>query len=232
MPTEPLLAGVDGCRGGWVVVTVPREGGGAARVRVVTHARDVVAELESGRIGAAGIDIPIGLPACRPRPVDLDARRRLGPRRNSVFPAPVRAVLATRTFQEACEASQAACGKKVSMQLFNILPKIKEVDDLQSPRRQATFFEACPELSFAMLVGTPMPHHKGTAAGSTARVRALRAVFPDVARHAARPPAGAKADDVLDAFALAWTARRFVAGDAVRLCGEPDAHRLRMEMIA
>jgi predicted RNase H-like nuclease len=232
MPARPLVAGVDGCRGGWVVVTVPCEGGGGVSVHGVTHARAVLAELESGRIRAAGIDIPIGLPVCRSRAVDSEARRRLGPRRSSVFPAPVRAVLATRTYVEACAASHAACGKKVSRQLFNIVPKIKEVDDLQSPARQATLFEACPELSFATLAGMPMPHSKGTVPGTAERVRALRAVFPGVARHAEAPPAGAKVDDVLDAFALAWTARRFVLGEAVRLGGEPDARGLRMEMIA
>jgi predicted RNase H-like nuclease len=232
MPAQPLVAGVDGCPGGWVVVTVPCEGGGGISVHGVTHVREVLAELESGRIRAAGIDIPIGLPVCRSRPVDSEARRRLGPRRSSVFPAPARAVLAARTYEEACAASRTACDKKVSRQLFNILPKIKEVDDMQSPARQATLFEACPELSFATLAGTPMPHYKGSAPGTAERVRTLRAVFPGVARHAAGRPAGAKVDDVLDAFALAWTARRLVAGDAVRLGGEPDARGLRMEMIA
>jgi len=143
----------------------------------------------------------------------------------------MRAVLATRTYEEACAASHAACGKKVSRQLFNIVPKIKEVDDLQSPERQTTLFEACPELSFATMAGAPMLHYKATELGTAERIKRLQEVFPAVVRHAAEPPAGVKVHDVLDAFALAWTARRLVTGGAVRLGGEPDARGLRMEML-
>jgi predicted RNase H-like nuclease len=53
----------------------------------------VVGALASGGIVAAGIDIPIGLTASGPRSCDLEARRLLGPRRSSVFPAPAREVL-------------------------------------------------------------------------------------------------------------------------------------------
>ena len=43
---------------------------------------------------------------------------------------------------------------------------------------------------------------------------------------------GAQADDILDAFALCWTARRLAAGDAIRLPELPphDARGLRMEI--
>ena len=47
-----------------------------------------------------------------------------------------------------------------------------------------------------------------------------------------RAPAGAKPDDVIDAFVGAWTARRYLAGAHVRLGGELDETGLRMEMIA
>ena len=42
-------------------------------------------------MGALAIDIPIGIPEAGARPADREARALLGPRRNSVFPAPVRA---------------------------------------------------------------------------------------------------------------------------------------------
>ena len=99
--TERVVGGLDGCRAGWVLVTVPARGGhatagraGAAR-RCSTSASwptstPSARDLESGRLVAAAIDIPIGLPARVPRPCDREARRLLGPRRSSVFPAPVR----------------------------------------------------------------------------------------------------------------------------------------------
>jgi predicted RNase H-like nuclease len=230
-PTS-LVAGLDGCRAGWVAVTVPLVGGGPVDVQVLTDLGDLLADLEAGRILAAAIDIPIGLPNKGPRSADVEARRRLGPRRSSVFPAPVRAVLGATTYQEACERSLAACGKAISKQLFNIVPKIRQVDALQSPGVQRRLVEMHPELSFSVLAGQPMSHSKATAVGVAERVRALSAVFGDVERHATHPPVGSKVDDVLDAFVGAWTATRYAAGTHQTLGGELDAVGLRMEMVA
>ena len=125
-------------------------------------------------------------------------------------------------------------GKGLSRQLYNILGKIREVDALQSPSLQERLFEACPELSFALMSrGVPMRHNKRTVPGRAERVAALRASgFGDVVPIVDAPPAGAARDDVLDALALAWTARRSVAGSVRRLGGERDESGLRMEVIA
>ena len=156
--TKPggFVAGLDGCRAGWVMVTVPSAGTGAPRVEVVTDLGLVTDRLERGRIAAVAIDIPIGLAPDSSRPVDHEARRRLGPRKSSVFPAPVRPVLGATSYEEACEISRAACGRALSRQLFAILPKIREVDALQSPALQDRLFEMHPEVSFTELAGTPM----------------------------------------------------------------------------
>jgi predicted RNase H-like nuclease len=226
------VAGLDGCRGGWVVAAVPRQGRGPSSVHVVPDLRTVVAAVEDGRLAAVAVDIPIGLPLEGSRAADVLARARLGPRRSSVFPAPVRAVLGAADYEEACTRSRAVCGKGISKQLFNILPKIAQADDVLSPSLQEHVVEMCPELSFTVLTGTPMAHAKSTPAGRMERRDALTRVFDDTAGYAACPPSGARADDVLDAFAGAWTARRFARGAHVRLGGELDARGLRMEVIA
>jgi hypothetical protein len=89
-----VLAGVDACRAGWVVALAggTGSGGGAfddVEVQVVATFAEVLG------LGAAtvAVDIPIGLPDAGPRVCDVAARRLLGPRRSSVFPAPVRAAL-------------------------------------------------------------------------------------------------------------------------------------------
>jgi predicted RNase H-like nuclease len=46
------------------------------------------------------------------------------------------------------------------------------------------------------------------------------------------PPRGATRDDVLDALAGAWSARRYVNGSYLRLGGEVDETGLRMEVVA
>jgi predicted RNase H-like nuclease len=217
-----------------VVVTVPLEGGGPFDVRVVPDLSEVIGQLEDGSLRAVAIDIPIGLPESGPRQADIEARRQVGPRRSSVFPAPVRAVLGSTTYVEACARSRQACGKAISKQLFNILGKIAEVDALVTPRIQERLVEMFPEWSLAVLAGAPMTHPKSTAAGRVERTATLGAVFGHEALSAhLRPlPRPAQTDDVLDAFAGAWTARRLARGCAVRIGGEVDAHGLRMEVVA
>ncbi len=146
----------------------------------------------------------------------------------------MRAVLAAATYAEACAISRAVCGKALSKQLYNIVNKIREVDGVLSPRLQSQLFEACPELSFALMAGgAPMGHNKRTLEGRAERVAMLREAFGlDVTPWFEPPPAGAARDDVLDAIALAWTARRALAGTCLRLGSEIDATGLRMEVTA
>jgi predicted RNase H-like nuclease len=221
-----------------VLATVPldeTDTGTEVTLTVLPSLEPVVAELSAGRMVCAAIDIPIGLADREPRTCDVAARRLLGPRRSSVFPAPARPVLKATSYDEACLLSRRACGKGISKQLYNILDKIRTVDALQSPRLQDRLFEMSPELSFAELTGRPMPANKRTAEGRAARERALAAAFGKTALRrllAAPAPSGAKRDDVLDALMGAWTARRRAAGGHARLGGDVDARGLRMEIIA
>jgi predicted RNase H-like nuclease len=227
------VAGIDGCRGGWLVAMLPagRPGHGAD-VRVHLDLAEVAEALRSGRLAAAAIDIPIGLPAEGSRVCDREARRLLGPRRSSVFPAPVRAVLGTASYADACAVSRAVSGKALSKQLYNIVSKIRVVDGLESPRLQQRLFEACPELSFALMAeGQPMRHPKRSAEGRAERA-ALLEQKPGLGPVGSAPPAGAAPDDVLDALALVWTARRYIDGSCLRLGGELDETGLRMEVVA
>ena len=191
---------------------------------VVASFAELVAGVQRGELTAIAVDIPIGLPARGARRCDVEARQRLGPRRSSVFPAPVRAVLGSVTWQEASTRSRAVDGRGLSHQVFNLLPKIDEVDGLLSPSLQARVVEAHPELCFASIAGDPLLDSKRTAAGQAVR-RALLGVVP-----APRP--GAAADDVLDAHAAFWTARRVARGAEERLGdGERDGRGLRMEIV-
>jgi predicted RNase H-like nuclease len=80
------------------------------------------------------------------------------------------------------------------------------------------------------MAGKPMAHRKSTPEGRAERL-ALQE-FPDIDRHlGARRVARTKPDDVLDAFAAAWSARRQALGTAARLGGDLDRRGLRMEMI-
>ncbi len=233
--TERVVGGLDGCPGGWVLATVPVDSATTAfTITVLPSLEPVVGELAVGRMVCAAIDIPIGLADQEPRSCDVAARRALGPRRSSVFPAPARAVLEAHSYVEACALSRRACGKGISKQLYNILDKIRTVDALQTPGLQDQLFEMSPELSFAELTGRPMSANKRTAEGLDDRRDALASAFGGKVRSILEgpPPAGAKRDDVVDALIGAWTARRRAAGLQVRLGGDMDARGLRMEIIA
>ena len=184
----------------------------AAGARVVESFAEVVAE----RFGLALIDIPIGL-LDGPRACDLAARTLLGPRRSSVFPAPPRRLLRARRYAGQC-----------SIQLWNILGKIREVDEAMTRRLQRRIREAHPECAFALLGGAPLRFPKKTAEGEAERRKLLRPHFGEIARLP-----GAARDDVLDAYALLWSAGRAVAGEA-RVLGDGarDPRGQRCEILA
>ena len=224
-----VVAGLDGCRTGWVAVLWDIDGG-TTTVEHLPHLTDLVRGLDTGEVTVAGIDIPIGLPSAGRRPCDVEARARLGPRRSSVFPAPPRAVLGSDTYATAVAASRAVSATAISRQTFGLLPKIAEVDRLLLRHRRDRLVEVHPELSFAVLTGAPAAHNKKTPAGRDERLAALRPVFPALHR-SDPPPHGARPDDVLDAYAVAWTARRWLSGTHLRLGGQRDDGGRPMQII-
>jgi predicted RNase H-like nuclease len=181
------------------------------------------------------IDVPIGIMDGMPRAADQAARRMLRHRACCVFSAPYRAMLGARSFEEASAARKRLDGKGCSRQTFGIIGKIAEVDALMSPENQARVREGHPEVTFAVMCDKPIDERKKTGAGRAARLAALRPSFPDLDdRLVARTPSGVGRDDVLDAYAMLWTARRLVAGTALCL-PEPDqrdSRGLRAEIVA
>jgi predicted RNase H-like nuclease len=73
---------------------------------------------------------------------------------------------------------------------------------------------------------------KRTVAGRMERIEALRLGLPGLDTARLATPLGAKADDVLDALAAAWTAQRVVAGTHRAFGGECDATGLPMVVLA
>ena len=227
-----MVAGIDGCPGGWVVVETLTDGDRRTTIERVSNLDGVIAKLDSGQLAAVAIDIPIGLPQAGSRRCDIEARRMIGARRSSVFPAPARGVLGATTYEAAAARSQAISGKRLSRQAFGVLSKIEDVDRVVGPDRQRHLVEVHPEVSFTVLAGVPMSHHKATAEGRAERLAVLRGPFPDIEIQAASRITRVKPDDVLDAFVAAWSARRWLARTHIQLGGDVDQRGLRMEMIA
>ena len=233
------VGGLDGCRAGWVLAALGPEG---LEVRVVPTFAEVVAEVDDGTLAALAVDMPIGLPDHDgPRAADRQARRRLGARRSSVFPTPVRATLGALDYADALAISRQVSGKGLSKQAFNLLARIAEVDRIMTPAHQDRVFECHPELAFAQLAGvpaapTPSTRRRASTSASTCWPGPLvgrRA--PGLAEAAGAPGRGAGADDVVDAVAIALVAEAVAAGsDEVERLGDGarDRRGLRMEIVA
>jgi predicted RNase H-like nuclease len=235
------VAGVDGCRGGWVVVLAEYDGAGeepgSTTVRLCTSFAEVLALPEAPEIIA--IDMPIGLLdrfVAGGRQCDKDARALLTPGwTSSVFSPPARVALDAPSHREAMRRQ----GGGMSVQSFNIAHRIREVDAALIPDLQSRVREAHPELAFRHVNGgAPLTARKHTEAGRRERIRLVRELFgeqlPDAM--AARRRLGATAmrfDDVLDACVLAHVAWLIHRHEAYRVpAAEPprDARNLRMEI--
>lgn len=181
----------------------------------------------------AAVDMPIGLPDSGARVCDRKARDLLGAARSRVFPHLRRPLLRHLGDYRAANAWAKSDGKGISKQAFNILPKIKQVDDCVVPRDQARIKEAHPELAFARLNGgKPLPS-KATPKGLRARKRLLRAAgftgLDGLWRRVAGK--GAKPDDLYDACVLTLTARRIAEGRGICLdSAGRDRRGLKMEI--
>ncbi len=207
---------------------VPERGDGPTSVHVVSSFGAVLAL----RPVSIAVDMPIGLPDAGPRACDIAVRARLGVRRSSVFPSPIRPMLEARSYAEALTIGRMVDGRGLSRQAFNLIPRIRDVDQHITRRRQAWIGEAHPELCFALLLGTPCAASKKSAAGRMERLAAIARAYPDALERVTEPHPGAAPDDVLDAYALTITARRLNEGTVVRLGdGARDSKGLRQEVI-
>lgn len=227
------VAGVDAYRHGWLLLRGRvRSGRVVADPRVIAAPTFAEVLRAAADVGTLGVDMPIGLlddHAPGGRRCDALARLFLGyPRGCSVFSAPPRRVL------HEVEYAHAKALVPLTKQSFAILPRIREVDESITPARQAAVFEIHPEVSFAMLAGTPMALSKHDAAGTIQRFRALASVIANTERLLDRRPRGASAHDLLDALAALVSAARLATGRGDRLPARPtcDSKGLRMEVCA
>ncbi len=231
--------GVDGCRAGWFFVAIDTSGCGE------TGIAKTVDDLWAQHHHAAAIliDIPIGLisGSAAGRQCDTAARRLLTPlRHGAVFSPPCRQALTATDYASACRINEQNCGRKISIQTWNIVPKIKEVDDFmqRTPAARGIVRETHPEICFwAMAGGRAMAHNKKRADGRKQRLDLLRRMYRPSERlleHALTcyPRRQLAADDVLDALVNAMAALSLQNNPAT-LPAKPPADRcgLPMEMV-
>jgi predicted RNase H-like nuclease len=248
---EADIAGVDGCKGGWIMVR-QRPGVGLS-VQVIPSFAELIRQAPAPAIVA--VDMPIGLPSVSGRggrgPEAL-IRPLLGMRQSSVFSIPSRAAVHAceepfttldawyeghrRASDVARQTSDPARG--VSIQAYGIFDKIRQLDAVlrADPALCERVIESHPELAFWRLNGgRPMSLPKKVNGrvhppGMEERKALLASHGIDRQLLDARPPSGAGEDDLLDAAAMLLIAARHAKGETVSFPDPPgrDDHGIRI----
>ena len=227
------LAGVDGCKAGWIAAIASADSMVGPFIRVVPR----FADLFAGEIvpDTVAVDMPIGLPdrvEGSGRGPEQAVRALLGDRQSSVFSIPARCAVEAGDYARACALAldHSEPPRKVSKQGFHLFPKIREIDALlraDAPLR-GRVFEVHPELAFRTMKGMPLTHPKKVKgvinpAGMAERQGLLREAGIAPEATSARAPRGAAADDLLDALAALVVARHIAAGRG-RPFPDPPGH--------
>jgi predicted RNase H-like nuclease len=218
----PDLAGVDGCRTGWIA-WIRIAGRSAPDLRIFGRFADLVDAL--GPRAVIAVDMPIGLPdriAGPGRGPEQAIRPFLGARQSSVFSIPSRAAVEARSYGEACARALETSDppRKVSKQAFFLFPRILEIDSLLRADEdlRSRVIECHPEFAFCRLnneVAMQTPKKikgKVNPDGIAERVDVLARHGFDPGTLKNDPPRGAGMDDVIDAAVNLVMAGRWAAG--------------------
>jgi predicted RNase H-like nuclease len=223
------VIGVDACRRGWVAVSLevsrlPHRAPRLAAVRMDGSLPSVLDQADRDPARVVGIDMPLGLLESGWREADKVARGLLGPRRSSVFAIPPRAVWAEMSYPAANQLCRELTGQGFSVQAWGLRPKLLEANQYREACDHP-MYEVHPELAFGAMAGAPLGYSKHTAAGRELRRELLaRAGIVLPASSSGNVPGTwpAPVTDSLDAAAVAWSAARIAAGQAVILPDRPQ----------
>lgn len=230
--------GADACKHGWIAAIIGEKG----KLRELRFFKKID-ELWSTYHKFAfkiSVDIPIGLKESgkEERICDTLARKILQkPRSTSIFRTPTRQAVYKNTYREASITNKRITGKKISKQVFNITPKIKEVDTFLRINKQARnkLLETHPELCFFMLNNSSsMKYSKHSRRGQQERIEVLKNWGLNIETCLNNSKIRSKyLLDALDAAAVALSAHRGNLNGFRFIPKEPDydARGLKMQII-
>ncbi|MEP3045590.1 MAG: DUF429 domain-containing protein [Roseibium sp.] len=237
------VAGVDGCKAGWVAVLRSLRDPAQIRFEVFSNFSDLLSD--QLHLSVIAVDMPIGLPdfiGPNGRGAEKAARSHLGMRQSSVFSVPSRAAVYEDDYRTSCDTSLKTSEppRMVSKQCFYLFPKIREIDELMTPALEKQVHEVHPELAFWRLNGEcemSLPKKvKSRANPEGLDQRRDLLVSKGLPKEFLnqRPPKGCGRDDLLDAAANSLIAERIHLGLAEPFPNEfqRDSKGLRMAIWA
>lgn len=225
------VIGIDGAPGGWLAVIW----GKTVTHQLFPNLHDAL-QLDAEIIA---IDMPIGFPEFSGRRVEKIARQMLKGKASSIFSVPARSAIENEnaSYQDACliNMQHSAPPKKFSKQSFGIFPKMRELDCLMTPELQTRVHEVHPELSFAEMNNSrAVLTKKSRPDGRSERIKLLGVSgFPwSQLPSATYLKKDVTDNDIVDACACAWSARRILEGRALSIPDqlEKDARGLVMSI--
>jgi predicted RNase H-like nuclease len=204
-------AGIDGCKAGWILITFDEN----PFYKVLRSDEELADAFEE--FDQVFIDIPIGLESeYYTRECDRLLRETLGAEyASSVFSPPIRPALHAPSYVEANIQSFEYTGQKLTVQAWNITPKIKTVDLLlnNEPAFREKVLESHPELLFMNLNGGMIYQKKNTKKGLRHRLSLVTDheeiatdFFREIKEEFRRNEVAE--DDIVDSMALALAAKQ------------------------
>ena len=227
-------AGIDGCRYGWILISFDK---GEEHYEILKDE----AELESalGDYDRVFIDMPIGLEEeSYTRQCDLELRKRLGSEySSSIFSPPIRPALYAPTYAEANMTSYDYTQKKLTLQSWNITPKIRVLDELLAKHEGwvGHVLESHPEWLFNRLNGGMIFQKKNLKKGIRHRLELLideselaEEFFRIIKEEYRRSEV--KEDDIVDAMVLALSAKKSIESGLKTIPEIPPLDRVGLPM--
>jgi len=204
-------AGIDGCKAGWLLISFTE---GEKLYDVLRNKEALKEAFES--YDRIFIDMPIGLEEEKyHRECDELLRKKLGGEyASSVFTPPIRPALYAPTYVEANSIIFDYTEKKLSLQAWNIVPKIQMVDELLLDNKELRekVLESHPELLFQQFNGGMIYQKKNIKKGIKHRLELISReekiaedFFRDIKEEYRRNEV--EEDDIVDAMALALSAK-------------------------
>jgi len=219
-------AGIDGCKAGWLLITFDDKN---EKYEVIRNTDDLKKAFE--QYDRIFIDMPIGLSDSEyTRTCDEQLRKKLGAEyASSVFSPPIRPALDAPSYVEANMISYEYTEKKLTIQSWNITPKIKTLDGMlqENEALRDKILESHPEYIFMKLNGGMIYQKKNTKKGIKHRLELLKDLekisddfFRDIKEEFRRNEV--EEDDIVDAMALAWAAKKSADTDIKTLPDPPE----------
>ena len=223
------IIGIDGCKRGWFSVWQnPDDTIQSSIFSTLNHLKDFFND-EAHLI--IGIDMPVVLSDFIPREADQLARKLLSKKASSVFTAPTPEMLEQPNYERASYVSKRLFGKSMSLQSWYLFPKIKDVQTIIHDAH-INLYEIHPELSFrAMNHEEVILESKKSKEGFEIRNNLLRRHFESFDFQSIRnlyPRKDVMDNDILDAMAVLWSARRIKANEASFLPKIPEKPNMQI----